>query len=498
MSFKYTRRDKILLIEWDMGEIECENNLKQFEGEGFNILEIFAYGHEFDIRNIGNVANQVYMYDLEINLELIHELKVLSLCQCQCIGNFQSASINELLLLDTILSAKQLENAKTTYLSLYPAKTLISLYYPVIHSRNSNQLKFLQFKDTHVDLSTLQGNWSDVQFINCVCVNKMNNFNSSKVTFSNSQFTLSQLIGHCDELTIELSPHSKLNLFSEPFQNFGSSQNLKLIELDVDLSQIRGTWNNLQLNHCKISNSSSSLNDKILNVKQLIVCDSYPFNYDQQFNEANVENLTIEYTKGKINKLSHKFTMSDNFKPNLANLKFYSSEIDLECLKGKWGRIDLTNCKMRGENQKQIQTDFLHLISSNLTSEIDAKHIEAVSSAVLVNSSVQSLNVNNSTVTFKQQELNEIAKVNAVNSKIVGLNTYKCHKLTKFSMNNNKQSNEIQKQLKRKEELTTKMKKLQKSLDVQQQLRTKKLAKVQQLREKESKYKQTLLQPDKE
>ncbi|CAL6078410.1 Hypothetical_protein [Hexamita inflata] len=192
--------------------------------------------------------------------------------------------------------------------------------------------------------------------------------------------------------------------------------------------------------------------------------------------------------------------MGDNFKPNLANLKLYSSEehIDLECLKGKWGRIDLTNCKMRGENQKQIQTDFLHLVSSNLTSEIDAKHIEAVSSAVLVNSSVQSLNVNNCTVTFKQQEQNEIAKVNAVNSKIVGLNTCKCHKLTKFSMNNNKQSNEIQKQLKRKEELTTKMKKLQKSLDVQQQLRTKKLAKVQQLREKESKYKQTLLQPDKE
>ncbi|CAL6078412.1 Hypothetical_protein [Hexamita inflata] len=206
MSFKYTRRDKILLIEWDMGEVECENNLKQFEGEGFNILEIFAYGHEFDIRNIGNVANQVYMYDLEINLELIPELNVLSLCQCQCIGNFQSASINELLLLDTILSAKQLENAKTTYLSLYPAKTLISLYYPVIHSRNSNQLKSLQFKDTHVDLSTLQGNWRDVQFINCICVNKMNNFNSSKVTFSSSQFTLSQLIGHCDELIIELSP----------------------------------------------------------------------------------------------------------------------------------------------------------------------------------------------------------------------------------------------------------------------------------------------------
>ncbi|CAL6101060.1 Hypothetical_protein [Hexamita inflata] len=496
MSFKYTRRDKILLIEWDMGEVECENNLKQFEGEDFNVLEIYAYGHEFDIRNIGNVANQVYIHDLGINLEIIPELKVLSLYQCQCIGNFQNASINELLLLDTILSAKQLVNIQINELSIYPTKTLISLYYPVIQSC-SNQLKSLQFKDMNVDLSTLQGNWHDVQFIDCICVNKMNNFKSSKVTFSKStQFTLSQLIGHCDELIIELSPkkvHSKLNLFNEPFQNFGSSQNLKLIELDVDLSQIKGTWNNLQFSHCKLSNSTSNLN-----VKQLIVCNSYPFNYDEQFNEANVESLTIEYTKGKINKLSHKLQMSDNFKPNLANLKFYSSEIDLECLKGKWGRIELTNCKIRGENQKQIQTDFLHLVSSNLTSEIDAKHIEAVSSAVLVNSSVQSLNVNNCTITFKQQEQNEITKVNAVNSKIVRLNTCKCHKLTKFSMNNNKQSNEISKQLKRKEELTTKMKKLQKSLDVQQQLRKKKLAKVQQLREKESQYKQTLLQPDKE
>ncbi|CAL6026855.1 Hypothetical_protein [Hexamita inflata] len=489
----------MLQIEWDMGDSECKNDLKQFEGEGFDILEIFALGHEFDIRNIGTVANQVYMYNLEINLDHISEMRVLSINECKCIGNFQNVSINEMLLFDTVFSAQQLENIRINELLIHLTNTQLSSYYPVIQSSKCNQLKFLRFKDTTVDLSTLQGNWLEVQFIDCVCVNKMNNFKSTKVTFNKCcQFKMSQLTGHCEELVIQLSskePNQLLELFSEPFNDFGTTQNLKLIEFEVDLNQIRGKWNEMKFNYCTLTNSTP--ND--LTIKKLVMCNTYPFIYDEQFAQAQIKSLSMENINAINKPFENLFKMSSDYKTTkLEQLKLTNTFIDLNYLKGKWGKVDMSNCKMQGENNNKFYTDKLHLVSSNSTSEINAKHIEAVSSTVLVNSSLQSLNVNNCTITFKQQEQNEIIKVNAVDSKIIGLNTCKCHKLAQFSMNNNKQSNEIQKQLKRKEELTGRMKKLQKSLDIQQQLRTKKIAKVQQLREKESKYKQTLLQPDKE
>ncbi|CAL6103406.1 Hypothetical_protein [Hexamita inflata] len=199
-----------------------------------------------------------------------------------------------------------------------------------------------------IDVAKIDGNMGIISLNNCIC---KNNFTTDCRTFRldiiDSQIKIQQLLNlKIEILTVQVSSHLQLDYYNCCNLNCGLNC-LTLININIDLQQLNGTWNTIKLDNCIFSGQIDNSKLKVSTLELVVTEQHYANNFEYidklqcfQFYLAN--NKTI--TQQSINLAS---LQNSNKQKQLLYAYLENTICDLSAISDIWTSIRFTNCTIQ-------------------------------------------------------------------------------------------------------------------------------------------------------
>ncbi|CAL6049886.1 Hypothetical_protein [Hexamita inflata] len=269
--FKYCQDFEGVTLSLTSGEKAYTYDVLKFDSVAYKKVSVNGFNQE---KKCKEVFSFPHVFDIST---LILQNCVIDMCQLE--GNFGeieirkcsiSGSLTEKLFADRLsvslcggqnIKLSQLADSRVQKLDIFFCS--FNLCIDLHGAKNLyGRLGTLQFSsDSDVDLSDLEGYWDLVNFCACKFRNKVqqNTFGGNKLKIERCKTQgfidlFQEFNGNNVELTYHANDENQVFQLSDYNQSFKFAQNvsLTLSNFQIDLSQVTGTFKQLQLNYCSI------------------------------------------------------------------------------------------------------------------------------------------------------------------------------------------------------------------------------------------------------
>ncbi|CAL5997673.1 Hypothetical_protein [Hexamita inflata] len=212
-----------------------------------------------------------------------------------------------------------------------------------------NKTQSLEIANCTVDLSKMTRRFDCISFTNCKCLNYFSNeCSTSTLSLIDTSIQISQLL----KLQIGYLRYEYQSMDRTDFYNFNLLQcnldSLILTKQSINLSQLKGKWNEIIFENCILS---GSIDNKLLIVAKadiIIVEQNYQNCFDS-LQSLQCKEFSVSIQSSNNNQEIDLGYMSNNQKQKLRmNLCIEHKTCDLNDVKDIWESILFLNCVLRG------------------------------------------------------------------------------------------------------------------------------------------------------
>ncbi|CAL6079793.1 Hypothetical_protein [Hexamita inflata] len=342
-SFKY-QTNKLRNVQI----IGAAFNPLQFDDVGRIQLNIFGHGERFDLSGFQNYKGSIVLNNMIID-EITGDWDEMELNNCQLLNIQSHAKINQL----TMNGATNVHIDQIKELS--PKMLSVDLFgQPTLDLRGIGELNIqlnqLTLNNMKVDLSLLEGAWTEANIVRCTCMNSVQGFSTEIMKIVQSENVTLQMLSSCKNLLLDICGNG------QPFELVNvpdCTVDLQLRNFHLDLNKAFGVFKSVTLTNIKITGLASS----VLQINELTIQSNFRLD---QISSQNAQVINIELKENQM------ISFEGSERLHCLNaLSIYGQTLDFHQITGAWKQVSIQESNMLG-NASSLHCDRMHISQSQI------------------------------------------------------------------------------------------------------------------------------------
>ncbi|CAL6085993.1 Hypothetical_protein [Hexamita inflata] len=410
----------------------------------YNSIDINGINNEFIDLQILNRTEVLRIKNCTIDLQQIKgRYQNVTLANCKCIHDFTNECfILDLYIIDSQLQTSQLKNVEINSMDV-TITNLAEFDYNNCHTLQCT-LNILSISRLIIDLFTICGEWTSIQFTDCVFIGEVDNsqlkvknvgLKITELNYKNNLSCLQSLI--CDRFDLSVMGQDKYQKIDIVMPNENRNKQWMRANLNrcvCNLNSIQGQWTDINFSNCVFEGNSKECKKKFVNTTIRVIVD-------QTCQQVNFNafyglkcNLTIQ-----LNNIEVDLSSIRQCNPYYLQMAFCSFSIDE--MVGCWKVLYMHQCNILQRSgtilSRSIRADRITMqdCDNGICQYLDTKYLEVFRSNIITEFPKTSrLCIINSSVKVTQQNSN-IKYLSLLNVKLVKFSVLSLPKLMGIDLN---------------------------------------------------------------
>ncbi|CAL6037360.1 Hypothetical_protein [Hexamita inflata] len=258
-------------------ELDIQDLNQQYQS-----IDINGVNNEFIDLQILNKTEVLRIKNCTIDLQQIKgRYQNVTLTNCKCIHDFTECFIIDFNIIDSQLQTSQLKNVEINSMDV-TITNLAEFDYNNCHTLQC-KLNILSISRLIIDLFTICGEWTSIQFIDCMFIGEVDNtrlkvsnvqLNITEQNYINNLSCLQSLkCNKFDLSVIGLVTYQKIDIIM-PNENMNKQQmRANLNRCICNLNSIQGQWTDISFSNCVLEGNSKECKKKFVNTTIRVIVD---------------------------------------------------------------------------------------------------------------------------------------------------------------------------------------------------------------------------------